>query len=230
MDIDMVDLDIYPNLFLAHADSLEGFKRKATFRYLGRWTMAESTTSGSSDTFDMGSMFRTSARMTFVIQIISVIVMLGSVAAYYIGGFLPSIDPDIQILLVLVGVVITIVVFLAAFGLFVRFSRRIGNAVVGPGLQEVRMDTPRVKTVIYTYGILVAMMAITGLYTWYLVDKNFLVPWAASLNSVSLRIFGLALGAFVIALLIQIIIAAVGRMATKVVIEVLDIDDSEFLE
>lgn len=168
--------------------------------------------------------------MTFVVQIISVIVMVGSVAAYLIAGFLPSLDPDIQTLLLLVGIVITIIVFLAAFGIFVRFSRRIGEAVVGPGLQEVRMDTPKVKGVIYTYGILVTMMAITGLYAWYLVDKNILAPWAASLNSISLRIFGLALGAFVICLLIQIIIAAVGRTATKVVVEVLDMDDDEFLE
>ncbi|MHA1771825.1 MAG: hypothetical protein ACTSYL_11015 [Candidatus Thorarchaeota archaeon] len=188
------------------------------------------TSSGRADTFDLGSMFRTSARMTFVIQIISVIVMVGSVAAYLIGGLLPTIDPDIQTLLILIGIVVTIVVFLAAFGLFVRFSRRIGDAVVGPGLQEVRMDTPKVKTVIYTYGILVTMMAITGLYAWYLIDKNFLAPWAASLNSISLRIFGLALGAFVICLLIQIIIAAVGRSATKVVVEVLDMDDEEFLK
>ncbi len=178
----------------------------------------------------MGSMFRTSARMTFVIQIISVIVMVGSVVAYLIGGLLPTIDPDIQTLLLLLGIVITIVVFLAAFGVFIRFSRRIGDAVVGPGLQEVRMDTPKVKTVIYTYGILVTMMAITGLYSWYLVDKNFLAPWAASLNSLSLRIFGLALGAFVICLLIQLIIAAVGRSATKIVVEVLDMDDEDFLE
>ncbi|MCF2136581.1 MAG: hypothetical protein K9W43_04995 [Candidatus Thorarchaeota archaeon] len=188
------------------------------------------TSSGRPDTFDLGSIFRTSARMTFVIQIISVIVMVGSVAAYLIGGFLPTIDPDIQTLLILIGIVVTIVVFLAAFGLFVRFSRRIGDAVVGPGLQEVRMDTPKVKTVIYTYGILVTMMAITGLYSWYLIDKNFLGPWATSLNSISLRIFGLALGAFVICLLIQIIIAAVGRSATKVVVEVLDMDDEEFLK
>jgi uncharacterized membrane protein len=113
---------------------------------------------------------------------------------------------------------------------FIRFSRRIGDAVVGPGIQQVRMDTPKIKTVVITYGILVALMAVTGVYIWYLLDKNYLAPWAESLNSISMRIFGIALGAFIIALLVQIIIAGVGRSATKVILEVLDADDSEFLD
>ena len=80
------------------------------------------------------------------------------------------------------------------------------------------------------YALLVLMMTITGIYIWYLVDARILTPWAASYDSLALRVFGLALGAFIIALLIQVIIAAVGRSATKVIIEVLDGDDSEFLD
>ena len=92
------------------------------------------------------------------------------------------------------------------------------------------MNTPRVKTVVAAYALLVALMGITGVYTWFLIDANYLAPWAASLGSVSMRLFGIALGAFFIALLIQMIIAGVGRSATKVIIEVLDADDSEFID
>ena len=175
-------------------------------------------------------MFRSSATITFVIQIVAVIIMIGSLAAYYIGDLVLSLSADIQILVLLIASIITLVIFLAAISVFVRFSRRIGDAVVGPGIEEVRMDTPRVKAVVGLYGILVALMAITGIYAWYLVDSNFLSAWATSLNSESIRIFGIALGAFVIALLIQVIIAGVGRSATKIIIEVLDADDSEFLD
>ncbi|MHA1904645.1 MAG: hypothetical protein ACXADL_00900 [Candidatus Thorarchaeota archaeon] len=184
----------------------------------------------SDDTFDMGSLFRTSATVTFVIQIVSVIVMLGALAAWYVGGFLPGINDDLRILLFLIGSVITLIVFLAALSIFIRFSRRIGNAVIGPGLERVRMSTPRVKTVVYTYALLVTTMGATGVYAWYLVHKNYLAPWVESHNSISLLIFTLALGAFFIALLIQVIVAGVGRSATKVIIEVLDTDDSEFLD
>ena len=191
---------------------------------------SESKLDSLDDLFDIGSLFRSSATLTFVIQIVSVIIMLGSVAAFLVGGFLPTLDPDMQILLLLVGSIIALVIFLMAMGVFIRFSRRIGDAMVGPGIQQVRMNSPRIKTVVFTYGLLVALMAVTGVYVWYLIDKNFLAPWAADLNSISMRIFGIALGAFFVSLLIQVIIAGVGRSATRVIIEVLDADDSEFLD
>jgi len=187
-------------------------------------------TAPSDDYINLGSLFRNSATVTFVIQIIAVIVMIGSLAAFTIGDLFFVLSEDLQILVLLVASIISLLIFLAAMSVFVRFSRRIGDAVVGPGIEEVRMNTPRVKTVVGVYAILVALMGITGIYSWFLIDANYLTPWAASLGSLSMRIFGIALGAFFIALLVQIIIAGVGRSATKVIIEVLDADDSEFLE
>jgi hypothetical protein len=198
---------------------------------VGTMTEEPETTFDSLDElFDIGSLFRSSATITFVIQIVSVIIMIGSVVAYLVGGLLPTLNQDMIILLLLVGSIFALIIFLAAMSVFIRFSRRIGDAVVGPGIQQVRMDTPKIKTVVITYGILVALMAVTGVYIWYLLDKNYLALWAESLNSISMRIFGIALGAFIIALLVQIIIAGVGRSATKVILEVLDADDSEFLD
>lgn len=191
---------------------------------------SDSTFDSLDDLFDIGSLFRSSATITFVIQIVSVIIMIGSLVAYLVGGLLPALDQDMLILLMLVGSVLALVIFLAAMSVFIRFSRRIGDAVVGPGIQQVRMDTPKIKTVVITYGLLVALMAVTGVYIWYLIDKNYLAPWAEAQESISLRIFGIALGAFFISFLIQVIIAAVGRSATKVILEVLDADDSEFLD
>ena len=184
----------------------------------------------SDDYINLGSLFRNSATITFVVQIVSVIAMIGSLAAYFVGDVFFALTGDMKILALLLASIVVLVIFLAAISVFVRFSRRIGDAVVGPGIEEVRMSTPRVKGVVILYALLVLLMAITGIYTWYLVDSNILIPWAASYDSLSLRVFGLALGAFIIGLMIQVIIAAVGRSATKVIIEVLDGDDSEFLD
>lgn len=182
----------------------------------------------SEDYINLGSLFRSSATITFVVQIVAVIAMIGSLAAYYIGDEFFGLTGDMQILALLLASIVVLIVFLAAISAFVRFSRRIGDAVVGPGIEEVRMGTPRVKGVVILYAMLVVLMAITGIYVWYLVDARILAPFAGT--SLSLRVFGLALGACFIALLIQVIIAAVGRSATKVIIEVLDGDDSEFLD
>jgi hypothetical protein len=182
----------------------------------------------SDDYINLGSLFRSSATITFVVQIIGIIAIIGSLVAYYIGDEFFGLTGDMQILALLLASIAVLVIFLAAISAFVRFSRRIGDAVVGPGIEEVRMDTPRVKGVVILYAILVVLMTITGIYIWYLVDARILTPFAGT--SLSLRVFGLALGACFIALLIQVIIAAVGRSATKIIIEVLDGDDSEFLD
>jgi magnesium-transporting ATPase (P-type) len=180
------------------------------------------------DYINLGSLFRSSATITFVVQIVAVIAMIGSLAAYYIGDVYFALTGDMQVLALLLASIAVLVIFLAAISAFVRFSRRIGDAVVGPGIEEVRMDTPRVKGVVFLYSVLVLLMVITGIYIWYLVDARILAPLAGT--SLSLRVFGLALGAFFIALLIQVIVAIVGRSSTKVIIEVLDGDDSEFLD
>lgn len=190
-------------------------------------TMAEED---REDYINLGSIFRSSATITFVIQIIAVILMFASVVAFALGSYFFALEARIQTLVLLVAASIGLVICLGAVNVFVRFSRRIGDAVVGAGIEEVKMNTPRVKGVVVLYGLLVAMMGITGIYSWYLVDSIYLAPWAASLDSESMRLFGLALGAFFIALLVQLIIAGVGRSATKVIIEVLDGDDSEFID
>jgi hypothetical protein len=187
-------------------------------------------TADREDYINLGSLFRSSATISFVIQIVAVIMMIGSLSAYAVGDLVLELDDRLKVLVLLLTCILALLIFLAAMSVFIRFSRRIGDAVVGPGVEEVKMDTPRVKLVVVIFGLLVALMGVTGVYVWYLLDLYYLAPWAASLNSISLRVFGIGLGMFFIALLVQLIIAAVGRSATKVILEVLDADDSEFLD
>jgi hypothetical protein len=193
-------------------------------------TESGSSSRKSEEYLNLGSIFRSSATITFVVQIVAVIVMIGALSAFVVGSFFVALTVEMQILALLLASIVALIIFLAAISAFVRFSRKIGDAVVGPGVEEVRMDTPRVKAVVILYALLVTLMGVTGFYAWFLIDSNYLAAWAASYNSISLRVFGLALGAFFVALLIQIIIAGVGRSATKVIIEVLDADDSEFID
>lgn len=198
---------------------------------MGKVSDNEHTDEQLDNLFDIGNLFRSSATVTFIVQILSLIIMVGAIAGFYIGDLIPGLNEDLLILLFLVGSVITLIVFLMAFSVFTRFSRKISNMVIGPGIERVRLDSPRVKGVVYTYGILVSLMGVTGVYIWYLVHKYAIAPWIAGEGgSFLLTIFSYALGAFFIALLIQLIVAGVGRSATKVIIEVLDTDDSEFLD
>ena len=56
--------------------------------------MSGTNEDGSKKTIDVTGLFRRSAKITFIVEIVSAIVMLGSVAAYLIGGCLLYTSPS----------------------------------------------------------------------------------------------------------------------------------------
>ena len=179
-------------------------------------TPQESKIKTEAEELDIGSLFRGTATITFVAEILAIIMLLGSGTAFVISrsGMIGAIELDVAIFLLLVGAMITLFFFLGAIGFFIRFNKRIGRAVIGEGIGSVDLSSPRVKTVVTIYGFAVGLILIMGLYGYWLVYKYFF----ASLAETSLSFFGisLSLGIFILALLIQIVIAALGRTATTI--------------
>ena len=81
------------------------------------------------------------------------------------------------------------------------------------------MNKPRVKTVVILYGLAVGLILIMGMYGYWLAWKYYLSILSAS--SLSYLIFSLSMGAFILALLVQIIVIAIGRTATTVIEKIL---------
>ncbi len=169
------------------------------------------------DTLDIGGLFRGTATITFVAEIVSAIMILGSGAAYILsrGTLSQDLNTDIAVFLVLIGAMITLFIFIGAIGFFVRFNRRIQGAVIGRGIGSVDLAGKGVKTVLTLYGLAVGLILIMGIYGYWLVWRYYLSPIAAS--SLSFFMLSISLGIFVVAFLIQIVIVALGRTATKVV-------------
>jgi hypothetical protein len=182
---------------------------------------SEDNNTGLDEPVDIGSLFRGTGTFTFIIEIVSAIMMFGSAVAYFISrsGIIEQLEIDLAILLLMMGSMITLFIFLAAIGFFIRFSRRINRAIVGPGIEKVDLNQPRVKTVVVIYGLAVGLILIMGMYAFWLLWKYVLATPA----STSLSVFGfsLGLGAFVVAFLIQIVVFALGRTATRIVEAVL---------
>ncbi|MHA2359421.1 MAG: hypothetical protein ACXAB5_04050, partial [Candidatus Thorarchaeota archaeon] len=147
---------------------------------------------------DVGSLFRGTATITVVAEIVSAIMLLGSATAYVIRDYISIIEPDIALFLVLVGAMLTLFIFLGAIGFFVRFNRRIGRVVIAEGIGEVDLKRPGVKTVVIIYGLAVGFILILGVYGYYLLWRYFLAAEAAT----SLSFFGMSLsfGIFLMAL------------------------------
>ncbi len=173
---------------------------------------------------DIGSLFRGTATITLIAEIVATIMLLGSGTAFIISrsGLIQVLEFDVAIFLLLLGSMITLFIFLGAIGFFVRFNRRIGSIVIGENIGEVDLNRPGVKMVVIIYGLAVGLILIMGIYGYYLVYKYFF----ADLASTSLSFFGisLSLGILILAFLIQVVIMTIGRTATTIIRKVLDED------
>ena len=183
-------------------------------------TLPEGTAlSDDEELLDVGSMFRGTATLTLVAEIVSAIMLLGSTTAYFLRNYIAIIEPIIAIFLLLIGAMITLFIFLGAIGFFVRFNRRIGRLVIGEGVGEVDLKRPGVKMVVIIYGLAVGFILIIGIYGYYLLWVFFLAAQSAT----SLSFFGISLsiGIFFISLLVQIVLTVIGRTATTIIRKVL---------
>jgi hypothetical protein len=176
---------------------------------------------GKAELLDVGSLFKGTATITLVAEIVAAIMLLGSATAYIVSrsGFIEEIEFDVAIFLLLGGAMITLFLFLAAIGFFIRFNRRIGRSVIGDGIGEVDLKRPGVKTVVIIYGLAVGLILIIGVYGYWLVYKYFFAPIA--LTSLSFLGVSLSLGILVMSFLTQIVLVIIGRTATTIINKVL---------
>ncbi|MFW9966355.1 MAG: hypothetical protein ACFFEA_04310 [Candidatus Thorarchaeota archaeon] len=176
----------------------------------------------AAEPIDVGSLFRGTATVTFVAEIVSVIMLLGSTVAFILRDqpWLQNLQSDVIIFLLLLAGMITLFFFLAAIGFFVRFNRRVTRAVISDDIGSVDLSKPRVRTVVFIYGLGVGLILIMGIYGYFLLYRYYFAELAAS----SLSFFGmtLSLGIFIVALLVQIVIAALGRTAASMIRAVLN--------
>jgi len=181
----------------------------------------EMHTDDKAELLDVGSLFKGTATITLVAEIIAAIMLLGSVTAYVVSrsGLIEEIEFDVAIFLLLGGAMVTLFLFLAAISFFVRFNRRIGRTVIGEGIGEVDLKRPGVKTVVIIYGLAVGLILIIGVYGYWLVYKYFFAPIA--MTSLSFLGISLSLGILVMSFLTQIVLVIIGRTATPIINKVL---------
>ena len=171
--------------------------------------------------FDMGRIFKESTTITFILEIISIIVIFGALVAYIINslGLITTIDFDTAVLLLLIGGGATFFIFLLAIGTFMRFHARIQKFVLGKGIGIVDINGKNVRTVLALYGGGVFFIFAAAIYSYYIIYKNYIA--AITAGSLSLTFLFIGVGILYISILIQIIIAIVGRSASRIVEEIL---------
>ena len=180
--------------------------------------------SKSENEVDIASLFRGTATVALVALLVSAITMLGSFVAFIIsrpGGILENIEADVAIFLIMIGAMFTLLFFLAAIGFFVRFNRRLGRFILSDELGSVNINQPGVKTVIIIYGLAVGLILIMGMWGYWLVYKYILADILSSTQSISFLGFIVSSGIFILAILVLIVLASLGRTVTGMVKRVL---------
>lgn len=170
---------------------------------------------------DVGSLFKGTATITLVAEIVSAIMLLGSAVAFVVSraGILEILTTDMLILLLFPSAMLTLFVFLGAISFFVRVNRRIVGFFFQSDIGSVDLKRPRVKMVVYIYGLAVGLILIFGMYGYWLVYKYFLADMAAT--SLSFLGISLSLGIFLMAFLVQVVVVALGRTSTGIITAVL---------
>jgi hypothetical protein len=177
---------------------------------------------------DIVSLFRGSATVALVALLVSAITMLGSYVAFLVsrpGGIIENIEADVAIFLIMVGAMFTLFFFLAAIGFFVRFNRRLGRFILSDNLGSVNINRPGVKTVIVIYGLAVGLILIMGMWGYWLAYKYILADILSTTQSISFLAFLVSAGIFLLAVLVLIVLAALGRTATTMVKKVLGVKE-----
>ena len=180
--------------------------------------------SKSENEVDIASLFRGTATVALVALLVSAISMLGSFVAFIIsrpGGIIENIEADVAIFLIMIGAMFTLLFFLAAIGFFVRFNRRLGRFILSDELGSVNINQPGVKTVIIIYGLAVGLILIMGMWGYWLVYKYILADILSSTQSISFLGFIVSSGIFILAILVLIVLASLGRTVTGMVKRVL---------
>lgn len=183
-------------------------------------------------TFDWDRVFGSIASGTFGAQLVSLLVLLAATIVFLLmlSGLwgIAIANFDIFIFFVLLGFGFSFLLFIWLLGFFLRFHRRVRKFIIGGGVGGIEADDPASKTILALLAIAVLFVLVAGFYGYYLFWKYILSPWGIAFLAsfgltgvffyeLGLFIVFIALGIIIIAIIMQILTAAINRYAGRLV-------------
>ena len=191
-----------------------------------------STPTQEKRTIDWDRIFGGIASVTFGLQLISFLILLGAGIIFLlmlsgIWGILVA-SEDIFIFVLLLAGGFTFLLFVWLLGVFLRFHRGVRRVIVGRGVGHIDADDSATKTVLTMFAISTLFVLVAGIYGYYLLWKYSLQPWGASwltslgltgilFYEIGLLIVFIALGIIVITLIMQFLTLAINRYTGRLV-------------
>jgi hypothetical protein len=153
--------------------------------------------------------------MTFGLELVSILMIIGSLVTFAISssGILHVLTFDIQFLLLLIASGITFLIIIVFAGVFIRGNDALQEKILTPRIFSLSRVTYEAKALLFLFGMALVFFCTAGVYGYYLLWESAVGPYLG--GYLSLTVMFVAIGIFFISFLAQIIIALVGRFASK---------------
>ncbi|MFW9831595.1 MAG: hypothetical protein ACFFD8_07460 [Candidatus Thorarchaeota archaeon] len=183
--------------------------------------MSEKKSSEPTSKINLDRLFSNATTATFVIQLLTLLVLIAAIVGYLLvlTGIwsLIQYNQDILVFLLLIGGAIAFIIFMAFFGAFIRFHRRVKHFVLGEGVGRITYESRDGQIIISLFAFSVIFFGLAGLYAIYLLWKYFLPSLYALTNSIYPNIIVLTLAILLVTLMIQLASRAVSHYAQNIV-------------
>jgi len=153
--------------------------------------------------------------MTFGLELVALLMIVGAVASFAVSasGLLQSISFDVQLLLLLVASGIAFLVIIVFAGVFIRSNEALQRKILTSRIFSLSRVTYEAKALLFLFGMALVLFCTAGVYGYYLLWSNVIGAYLG--GRLSLTVMFIAVGIFFVSFLAQIIIALVGRFASK---------------
>lgn len=153
--------------------------------------------------------------MTFGLELVSILMIIGSIVSFVVSesGVLQILSLDIQLLLLLIGSGIAFLVIIVFAGLFIRGNEALQEKILTSRIFSLSRVTYEAKALLFLFGMSLVFFCTAGVYGYYLLWTNVFGAYVG--GHLSLTVIFIAIGIFFVSFLAQIIIALVGRFASK---------------
>lgn len=164
---------------------------------------------------DLKEVFGAAVTLTFALEIISILIIIGSIVPHVISvtGILAGITFDILLFLAFIAGGIALMIIIVFASAFIRGDRKLQDKILTAQFRHLSKVASEAKALLFMFGIAVLLFCFAGFYGYYLLWKYVFSSFIDG-QAFLLAIF-LAIGMIIVSLLAQIVLAAIGRFAVR---------------
>jgi hypothetical protein len=153
--------------------------------------------------------------MTFGLELVSILMIIGSVVSLVISesGVLQAISFDVQLLLLLIASGFAFLIIIVFAGVFIRGNESLQEKILTSRIFTMSRVTYEAKALLFLFGMSLVLFCTAGIYGYYLLWSNVIDAYVS--GHLSLIVVFVAIGVFFVSFLAQVVIALVGRFASR---------------